>query len=128
MDSLFNKVADLKLYQKETPTQMFFVKFTNFLRTPFFTEHAQWLLLVLISPSCTILYKIKFSRYILNKITVFRELNILRFLQTAVLRNCQLWSFCGVSRASFKIPSILFEAAPSPAVASPPRIIVLITS
>ena len=96
---------------KETPTQMFFVKFTNFLRTPFFTEHARWLLLVLISPSCTILYTIKFFRYIINKITDFRKLNILRFLAPPL-----------------KFPQPFLRLPPSSEIAFLPRIIVSITS
>ena len=31
--------------KKDTPTQVFSVKFSQFLRTPFFTEHLRWLLL-----------------------------------------------------------------------------------
>ena len=34
LESLFNKLAGLQLYQKETPTQVFSCKFTKFLRTP----------------------------------------------------------------------------------------------
>ena len=33
------KLLGLQLYQKETPTQVFPVKFLKFLKTTFFTEH-----------------------------------------------------------------------------------------
>ena len=48
----FKKVAGLKLckiVKKETPRQVFPVNFSKFLRTPLFTEHLRWLLLVIIS-------------------------------------------------------------------------------
>ena len=34
LKSLFNKLAGLQLYQKETPTQVFSFKYYKFLRTP----------------------------------------------------------------------------------------------
>ena len=47
-ESLFNKVAGLEacdFIKKRLPHKYFPVKFAKFLRTPFFTEHFQWLLL-----------------------------------------------------------------------------------
>ena len=46
---LFNKVADLRacnFIKKRLQHRYFPVKFAKFLRTPFFTEHLQWLLLL----------------------------------------------------------------------------------
>ena len=41
----FNKVAGLQLYFKRLQQRCFPVKFVKFLRTTFFAEHLQWLLL-----------------------------------------------------------------------------------
>ena len=46
----YNKVADLRpatLLKKRLWHRRFLVDFEKFLRTPFFTEHLQWLLLIL---------------------------------------------------------------------------------
>ena len=56
----FNKVADLRLatlLKKRLRHRCFPVSFAKFLRTPFFTEHLQWLLLKITShPTKEILY------------------------------------------------------------------------
>ena len=51
LSSLFNKVADLRTCnfpKKDTPTQVFHVDITKFLRTAFFKEHLRWLLLAVL--------------------------------------------------------------------------------
>ena len=48
LEFLFNKVAGLKacnFIKNRLQHRCFPIKFTNFLRTPFFTEHFRWLLL-----------------------------------------------------------------------------------
>ena len=43
--SLFNKFADLQLYQKETLVQVFSCEYCEFLRTATFIKHSRWLFL-----------------------------------------------------------------------------------
>ena len=48
LDFLFDKVASLKAYnfiKNRIQHRCFPIKFANFLRTPYFTKHFQWLLL-----------------------------------------------------------------------------------
>ena len=50
LETLFNQVAGLKtcnFFKKRLQYRCFPVKFAKFLRTPFSTEHLQWLLLKL---------------------------------------------------------------------------------
>ena len=48
IDSSVQMPSCLKLYLKETPTQVLFaVRFTKFFRTPIFTDYLLWLLLVI---------------------------------------------------------------------------------
>ena len=52
LESLFKKVAKLRpcnIIKKRLQHRYFPVSFAKFLRTPLFTEHLQWLLLVIIS-------------------------------------------------------------------------------
>ena len=62
-ESLFNKVAGLQarnVIKKKLQQRCFPVKFAEYLRTPFFTEHLRWLLLYLIWT----LYVLLFSEFI----------------------------------------------------------------
>ena len=48
LESLFNKATVLRpcnFIKERLQKRRFSVKFTKFLRTPFFTEHSQWLLM-----------------------------------------------------------------------------------
>ena len=56
-ESYFNKIAGLMpatLLKKRLWHRCFPVNFTKFLRTPFFTEHLQWLLLLVVISSLSL--------------------------------------------------------------------------
>ena len=55
------QALDLQLYQKETLTQVLPANFAKFLRTPFFTEHLQWLLLLNVKDLNTSLFEVIMS-------------------------------------------------------------------
>ena len=50
LESLFNEVAGLQLYQKETPTEVFSCEFCEIFKNTFFREHLRWLLLSIHEP------------------------------------------------------------------------------
>ena len=43
LESLFNNVSVLQIYEKETPAQVFYREFAKFLRKAFFIEHLPYL-------------------------------------------------------------------------------------